>query len=192
MLIIFGEHILSCWLYQYLRSRWQGSHKILGKFIELFLVHTRPGRPASMFFTILLEEKGGEGFYYLRTQYLRFLRFLVKVSICCPFFRVFLSFTRLFFYRNQQILFWGWLFLIFFHFWGSSVLNLFLFPRMNLAMPQKNVSLSTIKTHNFISFILFLWSRAHMQPLGGVLQKIGSATVLKPIKKYLRMSSIFH
>ena len=69
----------------------------------------------------------------------------------------------------------------FFHFWGWNVLNLFFFPR-----------LSAIKTRYFISFILFLSSSAHRQPLGGVLQKTGSATVLKPIKKYLQMSSIFH
>ena len=31
-----------------------------------------------------------------------------------------------------------------------------------------------------------------MLPLGGVLHKIGSATVLKPIKEYLRRSLIFH
>ena len=57
---------------------------------------------------------------------------------------------------------------------------------------EKNVRLSAIKTHYFISFILFLSSSAHRKPLGGVLRKIGSATVLKPIKKYLERSSIFH
>ena len=57
---------------------------------------------------------------------------------------------------------------------------------------KKTVRMSTIKTHYFISFILFLSSSAHRQPLGGVLQKIGSAAVLRPIKKYLRKSSIFH
>ena len=63
----------------------------------IFCSHTRPGRSASMFcfFTILLEEGGGEGFYYLRIQLLWLLRlpFLVEASICSPFFRVFLSFT---------------------------------------------------------------------------------------------------
>ena len=48
-------------------------------------------------------------------------------------------------------------------------------------MPQTRMS----ETHYFISFILFLSSSAHKQSLGGVLQKIGSATVLKPIKKIL-------
>ena len=83
---------------------------------------------------------------------------------------------------------WAWLFLIFFHFWGWNILNFFLFPQMNLAMPQKNVRLNTVKTHYFISFILLLSSSAHRQPLGDVLQKIGSAPVVKPIKKYLRRS----
>ena len=50
---------------------------------------------------------------------------------------------------------------------------------------KKNIRLSTIKIHYFISLIFFLSSSARRQPLGGVLQKIGSATVLKPIKKYL-------
>ena len=36
---------------------------------------------------------------------------------------------------------------------------------------KKNVRLSTIKTHNFLSFILFLSSSARRQPLWGVLQK---------------------
>ena len=36
---------------------------------------------------------------------------------------------------------------------------------------KKNVRLSTIKTHYFIFFILFLSSSTHKQPLGGVLQK---------------------
>ena len=48
---------------------------------------------------------------------------------------------------------------------------------------KKNARLSTIKTYYFISFIFFLFSSAHRQPLGGVLQKSCSATVLKPIKK---------
>ena len=68
----------------------------------------------------------------------------------------------------------------------------FISPTEPFNATKKNVRLSTIKTHYFISFILFLSSSAHRQPLGGVLQKSGSATVLKPIKKYLQMSSIFH
>ena len=36
---------------------------------------------------------------------------------------------------------------------------------------KKNARLSTIKTHYFTSFILFLSSSAHRQPLGGVLRK---------------------
>ena len=49
---------------------------------------------------------------------------------------------------------------------------------------KKNVRLTTIKTHCFISFIFFLSSSAHRQRLGSVLQKSRSATVLKPIKKF--------
>ena len=75
-----------------------------------------------------------------------------------------------------------------FYFRDWNVLTLSLFPQMNLAMPQRRIS----ETHYFISFILFLSSSAQRQPLGNVLQKIGSATVLKPIKQYLRRSSIFH
>ena len=56
---------------------------------------------------------------------------------------------------------------------------------------KKNVRLSTIKTRYFIFLVLSLSSSAHRQPLGVVPQKIGSATVLKPIKKYLQRSSIF-
>ena len=43
----------------------------------------------------MLEEGGGESFYYLRIQFLRFIRspFHVELSICYPFFRVLLSFT---------------------------------------------------------------------------------------------------
>ena len=40
-----------------------------------------------------------------------------------------------FFIRTSKFC-WGWLFLIFFNFWGWNV-NLFLFPRLNLAMPQR-------------------------------------------------------
>ena len=48
--LIFGKHILSCWLYQYLRSRWYGSHEIfLKNYRIIFCSHTRPGRPASIF-----------------------------------------------------------------------------------------------------------------------------------------------
>ena len=71
-----------------------------------------------------------------------------------------------------------------FHFCGWNVLNLFLFPRLTLAMSQRRRIKSTIKIHYFISFILFLSSSAHRQPLGGVLQKSHSVTVLKPIKKF--------
>ena len=98
----------------------------------------------------------------------------------------------LFFYKNQSILFETGCsyFFFFFHFWGWNVLNLFLFP---LPMPQRRMSdWVQRKAHYFISFIFFLSSSAHRQPLGGVLQKDGSATVLKPIKQYLQRSSIFH
>ena len=75
-------------------------------------------------------------------------------------------------------------------------LKCFLFVLISPTEPcnltKENVGLVTIETHYFISFILFLSSSAHRRPLGGVLQKRGSATVLKPIKKYLQRSSIFH
>ena len=85
-----------------------------------------------------------------------------------------------------------------------TVLNFFSFLRLKYSQfvlispnepcnaTKKNVRLSTIKAHYFISFILFLSSSAHRQPLGGVPQKSGFATVLKPIKKYLQRGSIFH
>ena len=77
----------------------------------------------------------------------------------------------------------------FFHFWGCNVLNLFLSSLLNLAMPQRRVSdWVQQKAHCFISFIFFLSSSAHRQPLGDVLQKNGSVTV----QKYLKRSSIFH
>ena len=50
--------------------------------------------------------------------------------------------------------------LIFFHFSDWNVLNLFLFPQLNLAIPQRMPD-STIKTHYFISFIPFLSSSAY-------------------------------
>ena len=64
------------------------------------------------------------------------------------FFEAFYKFSfkiTLFFYKKQQILFkagcsYFFLFLFFF-FWGWNVLNLFLFPRLYLAMPQR-------RTHN--------------------------------------------
>ena len=73
----------------------------------------------------------------------------------------------------------------FFHFWGWNVL---ISPTEPCNATKKNVRLSTIKAHYFISFILFLSNSPHRQPLGGVLQKISFATVLKPIKKCLRRS----
>ena len=47
--------------------------------------------------------------------------------------------------------------------------------------------------NNISFFSFFFFQAAHIGSYwGGVLQKIGSATVLKTIKKHLRMSSIFH
>ena len=57
---------------------------------------------------------------------------------------------------------------------------------------KKNARLGAIKAYYLISFIFFLLSTAHRQPLGGVLQKSCSATVLKPIKKYLQRNSVVH
>ena len=85
-----------------------------------------------------------------------------------------------------------------------TVLNYFSFLRLKCSQfvlicptgpwngTKKNARLSSMKTHYFISFILFLSSSTHRQPLGGVLQKLDSATVLNPVKKYLRRSSIIH
>ena len=47
-------------------------------------------------------------------------------------------------------------------------------------------------TISFLSFFFFQAAHIGNHWLGGVLQKIGSASVLKPIKEYLRRSSIFH
>ena len=80
-------------------------------------------------------------------------------------------------------------FFFFFIFGAEMFLICSYFPNWTLQCTEENVRLNTIKTHYFISFILFLSSSAHRQPLGGVLQKSGSATVLKPIKKYLQRSS---
>ena len=63
----------------------------------IFCSHTRPGRPASniCFLQFCWRRGVGKGFFYQRIQCFRFLRlpFHVEVSICYPFFRVFLSFT---------------------------------------------------------------------------------------------------
>ena len=114
---------------------------------------------------------------------------VLRIFLICKFLNFMAAFTKKNKLSRVCIRFSVW---ERFHFWDWNVLDLFLFPRLNLEMPQRRMSLSTIKTHYFISFIFFLSSSAHRQPLGGVLQKIGSATVLKPIKKYLQRSSIFH
>ena len=59
--LIFGKHILSCWLYQYLWSRWYGSHEMLRKFIELFFVHTyvQAGLPQCFVFYNFIRGRGG-------------------------------------------------------------------------------------------------------------------------------------
>ena len=100
--------------------------------------------------------------------------------------------TTLFFYKNQSILFEAGCSWFIFIFEAEMFLSCSYFPDRTLQCYKDDVRLSDIKAHYFISFILFPSSRAHRQPLGGVLQKIGSATVLKPIKKYLQRSSIFH
>ena len=57
---------------------------------------------------------------------------------------------------------WGRLFLIFFHFWGWNVLNLFLFPRLNLAMPQWRMS-DWVQQKHIISFLSsFFFQAAHV------------------------------
>ena len=65
-----------------------------------------------------------------------------------------------------------------FHFWGSNVLNLFLFPRLPLQCHKDKCQTE----YNKNTLFHFLQAVQNRRPLGGVLQKIGSATVLKPIK----------
>ena len=90
--LIFGKHILSCWLYQYLRSRWYGSHDVLRKCIELFFVHTnvQAGLPQCFVFYNFVRE-GGKGRFLLpeNTIFTIFKISLLKFLV----FRVFLSFT---------------------------------------------------------------------------------------------------
>ena len=99
----------------------------------------------------------------------------------------------LFFLQEPVNFVWGWLFSIFFSFLKLKCSWFVLIsPNEPCNATEKNIRLSKIKTHHFISSILFPSSSAHRQPLGGVLQKIGPAIVLKSIKKYLRRSKIFH
>ena len=49
--------------------------------------------------------------------------------------------------------------LIFFHFWGWNVLNLFLFPRLNFAMPQRRMS-DWVQSKHTISFLSFFFFQA--------------------------------
>ena len=98
------------------------------------------------------------------------------------FFKVFYT---LFFYKNLYILFEASCSSFFFIFETTMFLICSYFPTETCNATKKNVRLSTIKTHDFISFILFLSSSAYRQAMGGVLRKVGSATVLKPITKYL-------
>ena len=77
----------------------------------------------------------------------------------------------LFFLKEPVNFVWGWLFLIlFFIFEAEMFLICFCFPNEPCNATKKNVWLSTIKTHCFTSFILFLSSSTHRQQLG-VLQK---------------------
>ena len=55
--------------------------------------------------------------------------------------RSFLCIT-LFFFISKFCLRLAALYFLFFHFWGWNVLNLFLFPRLNLVMPQRRMSFS--------------------------------------------------
>ena len=70
------------------------------------------------------------------------------------------------------------------YFFFFSRLKCSYFPDWTLQCHKEECQTAYNKnTLNFISFILFLSSSAHRQPLGGVLQKNSSPTVLKPIKK---------
>ena len=96
----------------------------------------------------------------------------------------FFRFTLFFFIRTSKCCLRLAVINFFFIFEANMLLICSYFPNWTLQCQKKNVRLSTIKTHYFISSILFLSSSAHRQPLGGVLQKSRSATVLKPIKKF--------
>ena len=94
--LIFGKHILSCWLYQYLWSRWYGSHEMLRKFIELFFVHTyvQAGLPQCfVFYNFIRGREGWGGEVFITWEYNVYnfwdCRFLLKFLV----FRVFLRFT---------------------------------------------------------------------------------------------------
>ena len=96
----------------------------------------------------------------------------------------------LFFYKNQSILFEAGCSWFIFIFEAEMFLSCSYFPDWTLQCYKDDVRLSAIKAHYFISFILFPSSRAHRQPLGGILKKIGSATVLKPVKTFLRRRNL--
>ena len=66
--------------------------------------------------------------------------------------------------------------LIFFIFEAEMFFICSYFPDWTLQGHKEECKTDTIKIHYFISFILFLSSSAYRQPLGDVLQKIGSAT----------------
>ena len=68
--LTFRKHILSCWLFQYLRSRWYGSQEILRKFIELFFVHTHVQAGLHQFFVFNnFVRGGGRGSFFIDWEY---------------------------------------------------------------------------------------------------------------------------
>ena len=76
----FRKHILSCWLFQYLRSRWYGSQEILRKFIELFFVHTHVQAGLHQFFVFNNFVRGGGRGSFLLTENTVFTIYTIAVS----------------------------------------------------------------------------------------------------------------
>ena len=101
------------------------------------------------------------------------------------FFFVFFSILKLqsFFLQEPINFVWGWLLIFFFIFEAEMYLSCSNFPDWTLECHKEECRTEYYKNTLFISFILLLSSSALRQPLGGVLQKSGSATALKPIKK---------
>ena len=115
-----------------------------------------------------------------------FLTFAFYLNVWCIEY-TFGTYT-FFFIRTSKLLFF-----FFFIFEAEIFLICSYFPDWTMQYHKEECQTEYYKnTHYFISLIFFLSSSAHRQPLGGVQQKSGSATVLKPIEKYLQRNSIFH
>ena len=101
--LIFGKHILSCWLYQYLKSRWYGSHEILRKFIELFFF-THTSRQACLNVLVFYNfVRGGGRGRFLLPENTVFTIFKIAVS-CWSF----LFLETCYMINNMPESFWVW------------------------------------------------------------------------------------